>query len=141
MTVTDLARPQEELVTASPDTPVSELARLMADNSVGCVVIERNDDPIGIVTDRDIALNVVGQKRDVEATTARDIMTKDPVTTDGDAGVAELIATMGEEGIRRMPVVTDGKLSGIITLDDLVVLLDQEMSDLSDVIKAESPPY
>ena len=141
MTLADLARPQEDLVTAAPDTPVTELARLMQDETVGCVIIERNDEPIGIVTDRDIAVKIVGENRDIEGTTARDIMTEDPVTAEADAGLTETLESMRKAGVRRMPIVTDGKLVGIITLDDLVVLLEQEMHDISDVIKAESPPY
>lgn len=141
MTVKDIARPREELVSASPDTSLPELAQLMDERKVGCVVIETDGDPTGIITDRDFAIMVVGEGKDPTELTAADVMHRDPYTADADDGVFELCATMREHGVRRMPVVEDGKLTGIITLDDLVVLLEQEMHDLSEVIRAESPAY
>ncbi|MFW5900815.1 MAG: CBS domain-containing protein [Halodesulfurarchaeum sp.] len=69
------------------------------------------------------------------------MMTEDPVTVAVDTGVFELCNRMCEEGVRRMPVVDDGELAGIITLDDLTVLLTGELGNLAGVIEAESPTY
>ena len=128
-------------MTATPDTPVQEVADLMARHSVGSVVVEREDEPVGIVTDRDIALEIVAEGRTFSELTARDVMTREPITADADEGIFEVCRLMRERGIRRLPVVDDGRLVGIVTLDDLLVLLDDEMSDLSEVIRDESPSW
>lgn len=141
MPVRTVARQRSELVTASPDTPVRELAESMRRQGVGSVVIEREEEPVGIVTDRDLAVEIIAEGKDTTETTARDVMGRDPITADADEGIFEVCQLMRERSIRRLPVVDDGKLVGIITLDDLMVLLDDEMGDLSDVIRTESPSW
>ncbi|ADQ67791.1 signal-transduction protein containing camp-binding and cbs domains [Halogeometricum borinquense DSM 11551] len=140
MPVRDIARSKGEVVSARPDTPVNELAKTMASKKVGSVVIETDGHIEGIVTDRDLALKILGEGRDREAF-ARDVMSPKPFTADGDMGVMELCRAMREHGVRRVPVAEEGKLSGIVTMDDLLVLLEDEMHDISEIIKAESPPY
>jgi CBS domain-containing protein len=68
-------------------------------------------------------------------------MTSDPVTVDVDDGVADVCRTMREHGVRRVPVTDGGALAGIVTMDDVLVLLGREMDDLTSVVEAESPPY
>jgi CBS domain-containing protein len=105
-------------------------------------VVERDDEPIGIVTDRDFALGIVAAEKDPEVSTVSDLMTRDPVTVHADDGVYELAEAMRDSGVRRMPVVDDdGLLAGIVTLDDVFVLIADEMHGLSEVVRAESPPY
>lgn len=140
MPVKQLARPRDELVSAAPDTSIRDLCSRMDDRKVGCVVIESEREPAGIVTDRDVAM-AFGRGEDLENATAADLMIDDPHTASADDGVFDLCATMAEHGVRRMPVVEDGELTGIITFDDLIVLLDEEMGQLGDVVRAESPPY
>ncbi|QIO24210.1 cyclic nucleotide-binding/CBS domain-containing protein [Haloarcula sp. JP-L23] len=140
MTVKDICRPKEELVSAGEDTSVRELCQLMDTRRVGCVVIEADDKPTGIVTDRDIAM-AFGEGESLDEWTAGDIMNRDPFTTEAGDGVFNLCAKMAEHGIRRVPVIEDGELCGIVTLDDLVVLLEDEMHNISEVIRSESPPY
>ncbi len=140
MTVKDICRPKEELVSASEDTSVRDLCQLMGERKVGCVVIEAEDRPAGIVTDRDVAM-AFGADKPLDKWTAGDIMNREPYTAEAGDGVFDLSAKMAEHGVRRIPVVEDGDLCGIVTLDDLVVLLEDELHNLSDVIRAESPPY
>jgi CBS domain-containing protein len=139
MTVADLMR--EDVVTASPETPVNEVATAMRDENVGSVVVVADDAPVGLVTDRDIAVRIAADQLDAGEMTAKNMMTEDPVTVEVDTGVFELCATMCEAGVRRMPVVDDGALAGIVTLDDLTVLLTSELGNLAGVIEAESPSY
>lgn len=140
MTVKDICRPKEELVSASEDTAIRDLCQLMDERKVGCVVIETDDSPEGIVTDRDIAMTF-GADEPLEEWTAGDVMNRDPFIAQAGDGVFNLSAKMAEHGVRRFPVVEDGELCGIVTLDDLVVLLEDELHNISDVIRAESPPY
>ena len=140
MPVKSIARGVEQLVTAGPETTVRDLAQLMQEGAVGSVVIVENDEPVGIVTDRDLALEVINRDLEFDAL-AKDVMTRDPVTVDAETGVFEMCETMKHNKVRRMPVVEDGELVGIVTLDDLVVLLQDEMEDIADVIRSEAPPY
>lgn len=142
MSLDQIARDKGALVTARPDHSIEDAAKLMAEHEVGCIVVERDDEPIGIVTDRDVALGVVAAEKDPATTTVSDIMTREPVTVHLDDGVYELTEAMRDNSIRRMPVVDDdGTLAGIVTLDDVFVLVADEMHGLSEVIRAESPPY
>jgi CBS domain-containing protein len=141
MTLESLSRSREELVTASPETTAADLADMMRTRKVGSVVIKSGDRPVGIVTDRDVALAVAGDQRSPTETTARDMMSGDLVTVDVDEGVSDVCQKMSEHGIRRIPVMDGDELVGILTLDDLVVLLEDEMGDISSVIKSESPAY
>lgn len=140
MTVKDICRPKEELVSASEDSSIRDLCQLMDERKVGCVVIETDDSPEGIVTDRDIAM-AFGADEPLEEWTAGDVMNRDPFIAQAGDGVFNLSAKMAEHGVRRFPVVEDGELCGIVTLDDLVVLLEDELHNISDVIRSESPPY
>lgn len=140
MTVADLMR--ENVVTAPPDATATDVARQMRDENVGSVVVEDGGRPTGIVTDRDLAVGPVAAGASPDAQRVQDIMTADPATVTTDTGVMELCDRLCEVGVRRMPVVDDdGALAGIVTLDDLHVLLATEQQDLAEVLVAESPPY
>lgn len=139
MSVATLAR--AEVVTASPDASATELARRMRDETVGCVVITEDDRPVGLVTDRDLAVRLVADDHDPSSTTARDVMTEELTTVDVETGLFELTEAMEEGAVRRVPVVDDGRLAGIITFDDVHGLLVDELDNLADVVEAESPDY
>ncbi|WP_332899863.1 CBS domain-containing protein [Haladaptatus sp. CMSO5] len=141
MTIRDIARPREELVSATKETPVTELATMMRERTVGSVVIEERGKPIGIVTDRDLAMKIVAAGKNPRDLTAVDVMNGNTITVNADAGVFDVCRTMRESGVRRVPVMDNGELAGILTLDDIIVLLEDELHDLSEVIRSESPPY
>jgi len=128
--------------TAGADTRVEVLALTMAEEGIGSVVIEREGDPVGIVTDRDLVIQVIAEGADPAELTAHDVMTPYPEEVREDAGVFDLTNAMAAREVRRMPVVDDdGDIAGIVTLDDLIVLLATELANLAGVIEAESPPY
>jgi CBS domain-containing protein len=139
MTVSDLMR--EDVVTASRDTPMNEVATAMRDEKVGSVVVTEEDRPVGLVTDRDVTVRIAADGLDSAEMTAEGVMTEDPVTVGVDTGVFELCEVMAEETVRRVPVVDGDALAGIVTFDDLAVLLTEELGNLTGVIEAESPPY
>lgn len=141
MLVSDIARPRDELVTADANTSLPDLAGLMDEKHVGSVVIEENGTPVGIVTDRDIALQVVGQDIEPSEIVAGEVMTDEPITARPDQSILELSETMAEHGIRRTPVVEDGEMTGIVSVDDVFVLLDEELSYVSETLKADSPRF
>jgi len=127
--------------TARKDTPLRELARRMLDEELGDLVITEDDRPVGIVTDRDVAL-AVARDDDLDALTAADVMTPDPVTIHRDATAVDLPATMAEGRVRRIPVVDDdGRLVGIATLDDVVATVGEMLKDVATVIEGQSREY
>jgi CBS domain-containing protein len=130
-----------EAETANRETALKELARTMADEELGDLVIVEGDEPVGIVTDRDIAL-AVAHHDDLTELTAADVMTSDPVTIHEDATAVDLPATMADGAVRRIPVVDDdGKLVGIATLDDVVATTGEMLDDVATVIEAQSREY
>lgn len=139
MPVTERVR--ESVVTANPRDAAAEVAELMSENNVGCVVITRGQEPVGIVTDRDIVVETIADGIVPPGLTASDIMTDTIVTADADAEVFEWCSTMCEAEVRRMPLVRDGRLVGIITMDDILQQLAEKFQELADVVAAESPPY
>jgi CBS domain-containing protein len=175
MPIRNIARPEDELVTAQPETSVRVLAERMRDATVGSVLVERTveaaDEMVmtdrgprpassvgsateqrtelaGIVTDRDLAMKVLAAGEDPDALTAEDVMTPDPVTATADANVFTLCSKMRQHGVRRVPITDDGELCGIIAVDDLIWLIEDEIdnlekitNDVAAVIESESPPY
>ncbi|KRT67007.1 MAG: hypothetical protein XU11_C0002G0086 [Candidatus Dadabacteria bacterium CSP1-2] len=115
---------KKKVVTVRPDDTVVKAAKLMEEKNVGSVVVVENRKPVGILTDRDIAIRVVAKKADINSILVKDVMTKKIVTGRDNQRVAELAKVMHENGIRRVPIVNKkGMLSGIITLDDLLYMM------------------
>lgn len=139
MPIDHLAR--TDVVTAAPETPVAELASMMERERVGSVMIAEGDSPVGIVTDRDIALRALAEGEARDAMTALDVMTTDLCTADPDMGFYEATTMMAEHGVRRLPVCDGDTLVGVITFDDLTELLADEEQQLAEVIRAQRPSY
>ncbi len=120
------------------DETVQGAALLMRKNHVGdLVVIEQADTqkiPIGIITDRDIVIGVIALGLDPASLLVGDIMSDDLLTTGENDDVYETIERMRLRGIRRVPVVNgSGGLAGIVSVDDLLEFLAEEMSELSRI--------
>jgi CBS domain-containing protein len=131
-----------QVVVATRDTPVLEGAKLMRQYHVGDIVITDEMDgkrlPVGIVTDRDLVLEVLAQEVDATKLTVGDIMAEDLMTVGEYEGVFQTIQLMRAKGARRAPVVDkDGALIGIIAADDFIELLANELSDLAKLISRE----
>lgn len=139
MTIADIAR--TDVVTVDIETSVPELARVMRDEGVGSVVVLDGKETVaGMITDRDVVTFGFTIDDDPRTLVANDLLATNVFTVPSDAGVGDVIDRMADEGVRRVPVVDEGDLVGIVTLDDLVVLLADELGDLASVIQGESPP-
>lgn len=126
-----LTRFEHGAVTAELSESVVDVARRMRDFHVGCVVVTRGARPVGIVTDRDVTMRVVAEGRDARTTLVSDIVTYDATTLQRDAGIETAARVMRERGVRRLPIVTEeGQVIGIVTADDLTILLAQELADV-----------
>jgi CBS domain-containing protein len=133
----------DTVVTASRDASLQDVAELMRDRSVGSVVIVDRDRPCALITDRDVAIavgaNGVKPSDGVDAHASRPLVF-------GDVGmnVEEAAAKMVQHGVRRLPILDDGSLAGIVTLDDLAVKtgdlkLAHQMT--ADVARAALPEF
>ena len=108
----------EEVVTAAPERTVREIAELMRERNVGSVVIVRDAEPVGFVTDRDLTLSVVADGRDF-GDHVTDHASSPVITAEPAMEVQEAAELMVRHGVRRLVVVDGGRLTGIVTLDDL----------------------
>jgi CBS domain-containing protein len=130
-----------DVVTASRTWTVPELAATMEDEQLGDLIVKEDGKPIGIVTDRDVAV-AVSEYEDLSEVTAADIMSKDVVTLHEDATAVDLPAKMAEGRVRRIPLVDDdGNLTGIATLDDVVATVGEMLEDVATVIEYQSREY
>jgi CBS domain-containing protein len=143
MDITNLIR--EDVVTVYLDETLLDVAAVLEEKRVGsAVVLDAHDKPLGVVTDRDF---VVYGRRFADAldrTTVNEILSLGVVSVTSDVSVTELTAQMKDEHVRRIPIIEDGELRGIVTLDDVIVHLAEELDNdelrnLAAVIKAESP--
>jgi CBS domain-containing protein len=104
----------------TPETPVSEAARLMKSEDVGSLPILDGDRLIGIVTDRDIVLQAVAEEKDPRGMPVREVASQDLVTVGQDEDLSEALNRMASNQVRRIPVVDeDDRLVGIVTQADV----------------------
>ena len=123
-----LADKPAEVHAVAPEAPVIEAIRLMADKSVGALVVLRGGALAGILSERDYARKVVLQGRSSADTPVSAIMTAEVLTVAPDTSVPACMRKMTERRIRHLPVVEDGRVVGIISIGDLVkaVMADQQ---------------
>ncbi len=120
-------------------TVLSEAARLMREQHVGCLVVVEEADPgrvvVGILTDRDIVVSVVAKDLDARLLSVREAMTTDVVTAREQDSVIDLLEVMRRKGVRRIPVTgPQGVLIGLVALDDLLEVVAEEMQALAGAI-------
>lgn len=131
-----------DVVVADKTLTAREAAKLMREHHVGTlVVIEPGDkgvQPVGMLTDRDLVVELVAAEVDSDTITVGDIMSTDITTTPEDTKLMDAIELMKNKGIRRLPVVdATGSLAGILTVDDVIDLIAEQLSDLSRLISLE----
>jgi CBS domain-containing protein len=134
----------QSVVTAPPDGTVREMAELMRERNVGSVVlVDAGGHPVGLLTDRDLAITVVADARDPDE--AASVVASSPVVSAAiEMDVEDVAALMVRHGIRRLPVLDGELLVGIITLDDLVVRTgDRELAYnmTSQITRASLPDF
>lgn len=117
-----------DVLSIAPDASVLDAVRLMAEKGIGALVVLDGDSLVGVVTERDYARKVILKGRSSQTTAVKDIMTADVVTTSSDQPVEQCMSIVTEMRIRHLPVVDDGRLTGIISIGDLVkaVIADQQ---------------
>ena len=128
-----------EVVVVEEDGSITETARIMREYHVGDVIIVRSQHgkqiPKGILTDRDIALEIVAKSADPEIVRAGDAMSYELTTVNEDDDLMHAIEIMRDKGIRRLPVVDiDEALVGILTVDDVLDLFSEVFIDIVHLV-------
>ncbi len=126
----------ESPVTLPPDTTAADAARRMRDDDIGDVIVADADNVLGIVTDRDLVLRVLADGRDPQRTLLAEIFSGELVSVEPDASIDDAARLMRENAVRRLPVLENGKLVGVVSIGDLAMEKD-ERSALADISAAE----
>ena len=111
-----------DVMTCRDTDKVADCAGMMKELNVGAIpIVDENDNLVGIITDRDIAVRAVAKGADISQAQVGDFMTPSPITVEPDADVEDAADLMADNQIRRLPVVKNGRLLGIVSLGDLAV--------------------
>ncbi len=132
-----------EVVVIDAGSSIVEAAKVMREYHVGDVIVVSEkygkQSPIGILTDRDIALEIVAQGTDPEAVRVGDAMSFELVTADENDDLMHVIETMRDRGVRRIPVIdADQTLVGILTVDDVLDLVSEIFVDIVHLVDRQN---
>jgi CBS domain-containing protein len=139
MTIRDIMT--ADPVFAEPDTTLEEIASLMKQENIGAVPVVEDGEVVGIVTDRDIVLRCIAEGQDPTECTAEDVMSTEVFCIEPDTSTAEAARLMGERQIRRLAVIENGKLVGMVSIGDVAVksndddLSGDTLEDVSQGVK------
>lgn len=131
-----------DVVVVTKTEPLREAINLMRTHHIGDVVVVDNLEdpriPLGILTDRDIVVEILGESLDLDAVNIGDVMSYDLVSIKEDTKLMDVVKIMRSKGVRRVPVVdTNGHLVGIITVDDILELIAEQLTDIVSLISLE----
>jgi CBS domain-containing protein len=135
----DLA--ENDFLSLKPETSALEAARLMKEKRHGYVIVEGNGKPIGIVTEWDYLSKVVAENKDTSTVTLRDMMSQGLISVDANQGIENIAKIMTERGVRRVLVLQDGHVLGVITSRTILARLEEYIDKVSVTIaRLQAPP-
>jgi len=136
MSIAELINPNVETLPRS--ATCVDAARLMRGQNIGSVVVANDREPVGVLTDRDLAVRVMAEARDPAKVRVEDVMSPHPIFLSVRRSLDEAIATMRDLGVRRLPVVNDGgRLAAVISLDDILARIARQVGQLGEAIQRE----
>jgi len=132
-----------EIKKATPDNTLNDIAAMMRDEDVGALPVVQDGEVRGIVTDRDIVVRAIAEGKEPSTTTVQEVLSEDLESVEPDDDVEEAADLMASHQIRRLPVVEDGKLIGMVSLGDISVKHEEGTSahaleGVSEGVKASS---
>ena len=111
----------KDVISLSVDDTAQHAAELMKEHNIGSIPVNTEERVVGIVTDRDIIMRCVAEGKDIKMQKVRDIMTSNPVVGNQNINVEDAARIMSERQIRRLPIVENNQLVGMVSLGDLAV--------------------
>lgn len=139
MSVRQICNPDVDVITVE-ESAQTAAGRMHARKVGTLVVVNERQEPIGIVTDRDLAVRVVAEGKDPTTTIIAEVMTRDPETVREKTPVEDALRIMRNGSFRRVPVVDyDDRLVGLLSLDDILHLLAHDFAQIGDLVERESP--
>lgn len=130
-----LKKKGSEVLTIKPDETVHDAIKLMAERTVGALVVVEGDKPIGVLSERDYLRKVILQGRASPTTVVRDIMSHPVIAAEPNWAVEQCMITMTDRRIRHLPVVEKDKLVGIISIGDVVKSVIEDKNYVIDQLK------
>ncbi|MES2191416.1 MAG: CBS domain-containing protein [Pseudomonadota bacterium] len=129
-----------EVISISADASLHEAAVLMCEEHVGALVVVTSDEPakvVGVVTDRDLALETLGRESPGSALVIGNLVRGQPLAVSAEVGVREAAASMEKDGVRRLLVLDDdGGVVGIVSADDLIHAIADDLATLSKSLRS-----
>lgn len=126
---------QDNVVTIMENASIQEAAKIMLEKNTGCLLVLKNDKPIGVITDRDITTKIVSKKTDLQGVSVQEAMSADLLVLPSDMGIKQAIEAMRDKGVRRAPVMENEQVCGMIKVDDLMIMIAAELHDLADLVQ------
>ncbi len=130
----------KNVVVAKSDVTIREATKVMNKFRIGSLVVLKEEKIVGIATERNV-LEAVANGKDLDATPIEEIMTKNVVIIDPDQTVEAAVDLMVQHKIKKLPVVEDKKLKGIITASDIVVVEPKLIASVANLISMKLPGY
>ncbi len=133
---------RKQVASALATETVQAAAERMTQQHVGAlVIVDGEGRPVGILTDRDIVCRVLNERRDPSATSIQEVMSADPVVAHMNDRIDEAAFAMNQKGVRRLPVINaSGKVIGMVSLDDLLVLFASELGQTVGAVRMNRGP-
>lgn len=133
----------KDIAYINPNATVTEAAQLMQKHNIGAVPVCDNNGLVGMVTDRDIVVRNVAHQKSAQDTKVKDVMTSQVVSVAPDTDESEITKLMSQEQIRRLPVVENNRLVGMVSLGDIATVQDfgsvEAAEALGDISKPSNP--
>lgn len=124
-----------------PDTTIKEAVATMNKFNIGSIIVMQSDKPVGIITERDVLRRIIELSLAPETQTARHVMTSPVTTINETASIEEAAKLMAKKKIKRLPVINDGKLVGILTYTDIVFKVPTLLSVLEEIVRPYRRKY
>jgi len=138
MIVKDIMR--KNVIVAKPDVTLREASKVMSQFQIGSLIITERKKILGILTERNV-LSAVAKGKNPELVTAEEIMAKNVITIEPDKNIEEAVELMVKNRIKKLPVVKDDKLIGIVTASDIIVVESKLIESIASLVSIKLPAY
>ncbi|MFN8769377.1 MAG: cyclic nucleotide-binding/CBS domain-containing protein [Neisseriaceae bacterium] len=136
MTIGNICK--RETITIDENANLKEAAELMAKENIGFLVVTENNKLLkGTLADRDIVIKAIAQNERIDNIRVNDVMNKDLLILNGQDGVKDTLKALSNKGVRRAPIVDNNQIIGMVSIDDLVVMLVEELDFIAEIIQKQ----